>query len=63
MDGLKTIEGRLVNNRPVGVTGIAQAAQMRKQNMQRSLSQDIAMGIELAQKRDEFKKIMPKMFR
>tara|TARA_R110002167_G_scaffold89907_2_gene242538 strand:+ start:11501 stop:11692 length:192 start_codon:yes stop_codon:yes gene_type:complete len=63
MDGLKMIEGRLVNDRPVGVTGIAQAAQMRKQNMQRSLSQDIAMGIELAQKRDEFKKIMPKIFK
>lgn len=51
MDGLKIKNGRLINERPIGVTGISEASMMRKSNKQRSLTQDIALGIELAEER------------
>ena len=63
MDGLTMKDGRLVNDRPVGVTGIAQAAQMRKQNKQRSLTQDIALGIELADDRKSAKEAIRKFLK
>tara|TARA_R110002124_G_scaffold47191_2_gene140756 strand:- start:4534 stop:4896 length:363 start_codon:yes stop_codon:yes gene_type:complete len=63
MDGLRMRDGRLVNDRPVGISGIAQASQMRKQNKQRSLTQDIALGIELADERKESRKIIAKFIR
>jgi len=63
MDGLKMRDGRLVNDRPIGVTGIAQAAQMRKQNKQRSSTQDIALGIELASQKVESRAILSKFMK
>ncbi|MDA9302848.1 hypothetical protein N9Q25_00480 [bacterium] len=63
MDGLTMKDGRLINDRPVGVSGIAHAAQMRKQNKQRSLTQDIALGIELASERQEMRKVVTKFLK
>ena len=60
MDRLRMRDGRLINDRPVGISGIAQAAQMRQQNKQRSLTPDIALGIELASERKESMKIIAK---
>lgn len=63
MDGLKMRDGRLVSDRPIGVTGIAQAAQMRKQNKQRSSTQNIALGIELASQKVESRAILSKFMK
>ena len=63
MDGLKMKDGRLINDRPVGVTGIAQASMLRKQNKQRSLTQDIALGIELADDRKSAKEAIRKFLK
>jgi len=53
-------ERRLVNELPVGISGIAQVTQMREQNKQWSLTQDIGFGIELADERKESRKIIAK---
>jgi|TARA_R110002049_G_scaffold292569_1_gene477130 hypothetical protein len=54
MGGLTVQNGRLINDRPVGMTGIAQAAQI-KQAMHRAKKVDmIADGIELAEGRKGF---------
>ncbi len=63
MDGLTIKDGRLINDRPVGVSGIAQAAMLRKQNKQRSLTQDIALGIELAHDRQSTKQSIRKFLK
>jgi len=56
-------DGRLINDRPVGMTGLAQAAMLRKQNKQRSLTQDIALGIELADDRKSAKQAIRKFLK
>ena len=49
MGGLRVEKGRLVNDRPDGITGIAQAAQLRK-TLHRAKKVDMmADGIELAE--------------
>ena len=54
MVGLTVKDGRLINDRPCGVTGIAQAAQLKK-TMHRAKKVDmIADGIELAEGRKGF---------
>jgi hypothetical protein len=54
MGGLTVKDGRLINDRPVGMTGIAQAS-MVKQSMDRAKKVDmIADGIELAEGRKGF---------
>jgi hypothetical protein len=63
MNGLKIKDGRLINDRPVGMTGLAQAAMLRKQNKQRSLTQDIALGIELADDRKSAKQAIRKFLK
>jgi hypothetical protein len=63
MNGLKIKDGRLINDRPVGMTGLAQAAMLRKQNKQRSLTQDIALGIELADDRKSAKQTIRKFLK
>ena len=63
MNGLTVKDGRLVNDRPDGMTGIAQAAMLRKQNKQRSLTQDIALGIELADDRKSAKEAIRKFLK
>ncbi len=63
MNGLKMKDGRLINDRPVGMTGLAQASMLRKQNKQRSLTQDIALGIELADDRKSTKEAIRKFLK
>ena len=63
MNGLTVKDGRLVNDLPDGMTGIAQASMLRKQNKQRSLTQDIALGIELADDRKSAKEAIRKFFK
>ncbi len=63
MNGLKMKDGRLINDRPVGMTGLAQASMLRKQNKQRSLTQDIALGIELADDRKSAKQAIRKFLK
>jgi hypothetical protein len=63
MNGLKIKDGRLINDRPVGMTGLAKAAMLRKQNKQRSLTQDIALGIELADDRKSAKQTIRKFLK
>tara|TARA_Y100000385_G_C12857093_1_gene535626 strand:- start:604 stop:795 length:192 start_codon:yes stop_codon:yes gene_type:complete len=63
MDGLKIKDGRLMNDRPIGISGISQAAMLRKQNKQRSLTQDIALGIELADDRKSAKEAIRKFLK
>ena len=57
MGGLTIKDGRLINDRPDGVTGIAQAAGIRKA-MHRAKKVDMmAEGIELAEGRKDFYKM------
>jgi hypothetical protein len=54
MGGLRVEKGRLINDRPDGITGIAQAAQLRK-TLHRARKVDMmADGIELAEGRKNF---------
>ncbi len=63
MDGLTMKDGRLINDRPVGISGIAHAAMLRKANKQRSATQDIALGIELADDRKQMKQAITKFLK
>ena len=54
MGGLRVEKGRRINDRPNGITGIAQAAQLRK-TLHRAKKVDMmADGIELAEGRKNF---------
>jgi hypothetical protein len=54
MGGLTVKDGRLINDRPTGITGIAQAAQIKK-GLHRAKKVDMmADGIELAEGRKNF---------
>lgn len=57
VDGLIVKDGRLINLRPPGETGIAQAARFRKEVKRARKIEAIADGIELAEARSAFKKI------
>ncbi len=52
--GLRVEKGRLINDRPDGITGIAQAAQLRKTLYRAKKVDMMADGIELAEGRKNF---------
>jgi len=54
MGGLTVENGRLINDRPNGITGIAQAAQLRKSAYRAKKVDMMADGIELAEGRKNF---------
>jgi hypothetical protein len=54
MGGLTVKDGRLINDRPNGVTGIAQAAGIRKAMYRAKKVDMMADGIELAEGRKNF---------
>jgi len=54
MDGLTIKNGRLVNNRPTGVTGIQEAAGIKKAMKRAKKVSMIADGITLAEARENF---------
>lgn len=56
--GYRVQDGRLVNDAPDLVSGISKAAMMRKEMKSRTLTQDIALGIELAEDRKNIKNII-----
>mgnify|MGYP003670183803 FL=1 len=57
--GLTVKNGRLINNRPVGKSGIEEAAELRKMVKKNEKTNMIADGIERA----EMKKDMNKLFK
>ena len=57
--GLTVKNGRLINNRPVGKSGIEEAAELRKMVKRNEKTNMIADGIERA----EMKKDMNKLFK
>jgi hypothetical protein len=54
MGGLLVKDGRLINDRPTGVTGIAQATQVAKSIKRMRKVDMIADGIELSEARKGF---------
>jgi len=54
MRGLKIKNGRLINERPVGVTGIQEAAKMRALVKDAKIVRQIADGVDLAERRKDF---------
>jgi len=56
--GYRVQDGRLINDAPDLVSGISKAAMMRKQMKSRTITQDIADGIELAEQRKEIRNII-----
>tara|TARA_R110000803_G_scaffold23681_2_gene57824 strand:+ start:1035 stop:1217 length:183 start_codon:yes stop_codon:yes gene_type:complete len=54
MGGLTVKDGRLINDRPNDVTGIAQAVQLKKAMHQAKKINTIAEGITLAEGREDF---------
>ena len=57
-EGLTIKNGRLINNRPVGETGIAEAARLRQQMKNRYKAECIADGIGIAERRKDLYRIM-----
>tara|TARA_R110000796_G_scaffold43603_5_gene107076 strand:+ start:158 stop:373 length:216 start_codon:yes stop_codon:yes gene_type:complete len=57
VDGLSIKQGRLINERPNGMTGIAEAANLRRMKKISYKEQMIANGIERAEMQKEFKKM------
>ena len=57
-EGLTIKDGRLINNRPVGETGIAEAARLRQQMKHRYKAECIADGIGIAERRKDLYRIM-----
>jgi hypothetical protein len=57
VDGLSIKQGRLINERPNGMTGIAEAANLRRMKKNSYKEQCIANGIERAEMQKEFKKM------
>jgi len=62
VDGLSIKQGRLINERPDGMTGIQEAANLRRMKKVSYQEQMIANGIERAEMRKEMMKEMRKMF-
>ena len=54
MGGLTVKDGRLINDRPTGITGIQQAAQIKKSLYRAKKVDMMADGIELAEGRKNF---------
>ena len=61
--GLYVQDGRLINDRPDGESGISMAARLRAEMKGSKKVRNIANGIELAQERAEGKKAMEAMFK
>jgi len=57
-EGLTIKDGRLINNRPVGESGIAEAARLRQEMKHRYKAECIADGIGIAERRKEIFKFM-----
>ena len=57
-EGLTIKNGRLINNRPVGETGIAEAARLRQQVKHQKKVSTIADGIGIAERRKDMYRIM-----
>ncbi len=49
IDGLYVKDGRLVNDRPDGISGIEQAAKIKKAIKRARKIEDIAQGIQMAE--------------
>ena len=60
MDGLTIKNGRLINNRPNGMTGIEEAAKMRKAVKRARKMEEIAEGIRMAESMKEMNEMMSK---
>lgn len=60
MDGLTVKNGRLINERPVGITGIQQAANIRRGMKQAKKAQEIAEGIAMAESAKEMHTMLNK---
>jgi hypothetical protein len=58
MDGLTIKNGRLVNERPVGMTGIQQAANMKRIIKEDRKIKSIADGIERAESMKTFRGLL-----
>lgn len=54
MGGLKVKDGRLINDRPDGISGIAEASMLRKAVKNAKKIEKIADGIDLAERRKGF---------
>jgi len=57
VDGLSIKQGRLINERPNGMTGIAEAANLRRMKKNLYKEQCIANGIEMAEMRKDMRKM------
>ena len=60
MDGLTIKNGRLINNRPNVMTGIEEAAKMRKAVKRARKMEEIAEGIRMAESMKEMNEMMRK---
>jgi len=60
MDGLTIKNGRLINNRPNGMTGIEEAAKIRRAVKRARKMEEIAEGIRMAESMKELNEIMSK---
>ncbi|MCP4552044.1 MAG: hypothetical protein GY834_08425 [Bacteroidetes bacterium] len=58
MDGLTVKNGRLVNERPIGMTGIQQAANMKRIIKEDRKIKSIADGIERAESMKTFRGLL-----
>lgn len=57
VDGLSIKQGRLINERPNGMTGIQEAANLRRMKKNTYKEQCIANGIEMAEMRKDIRKM------
>ena len=57
-EGLTVKDGRLINDRPVGESGIAEASRLRQQMKHRYKAECIADGIGIAERRKEMFRLM-----
>jgi len=57
-EGLTIKDGRLINNRPVGESGIAEASRLRQEMKHRYKAECIADGIGIAERRKDMYKLM-----
>lgn len=58
MDGLNVKNGRLVNERPVGMTGIQQAANIKRMVKEDRKIKMIADGIQRAEAMEKFRDLL-----
>ncbi len=60
MDGLTIKDGRLINNRPNSITGIEEAAMLKRAAKKARKVEQIAAGVEMAESMKEMRTIMSK---